>query len=514
MFDTLTERLSGSLRNIAGTGQLTEDNIKDTLREVRMALLEADVALPVARDFVAKVKEQALGQEVLKELAPGQAFVKIVYDELTEMMGSANQSLEMTGKPPLVYLLAGLQGAGKTTTAGKLAKFLQDKQNKKVMLVSADIYRPAAIKQLEQVAEQVGASFVPSSTDENPITIAHRAIEQAKLQYQDILIIDTAGRLHIDDEMMDEIKALTAAVNPVETLFVVDSMTGQDAANTAKAFNDALPLTGVILTKTDGDARGGAALSVRAITGKPIKFLGRGEKLDALELFHPERIAQRILGMGDVLSLVEEVEQKIDREKAEKMARKIQKGGEFDLEDLLSQFQQMKNLGGMAGFLDKMPGLGGVDIQKAMAEAKPEEKVKEMEALIHSMTPFERQNPDKITPSRKRRIAAGSGKQIQDVNRLLKQHKQMAKMMKMISRPDGIGKMMKAVQGLTRGMSGGGPLFGNANKGGDESVDMAQMQKSMQDLGLNPNDMPSMEEMQKKMQQMQGQLPPNFKKRF
>lgn len=514
MFDTLTERLSGSLRNIAGTGQLTEDNIKDTLREVRMALLEADVALPVARDFVAKVKEQALGQDVLKELAPGQAFVKIVYDELTEMMGSANQSLEMTGKPPMVYLLAGLQGAGKTTTAGKLAKFLQEKQGKKVMLVSADVYRPAAIKQLEQVAGQVKASFVPSSVDEKPIDIARRAINEAKLQYQDILIIDTAGRLHIDDEMMDEIKELTVAVNPVETLFVVDAMTGQDAANTAKAFNDALPLTGVILTKTDGDARGGAALSVRAITGKPIKFLGRGEKLEALELFHPERIAQRILGMGDVLSLVEEVEAKIDREKAEQMAKKMQKGGEFDLEDLLTQFQQMKNLGGMAGFLDKMPGLGGADIQKAMAEAKPEEKVKEMEALIHSMTPFERQNPDKITPSRKRRIAAGSGKQIQDVNRLLKQHKQMAKMMKMISRPDGIGKMMKAVQGLTRGMSGGGPLFGN--KGGDanQAVNMAEMQKSMQDLGLNPNDLPSMEEMQKKMQEMGGQLPPQFKKRF
>lgn len=514
MFDTLTERLSGSLRNIAGTGQLTEDNIKDTLREVRMALLEADVALPVVRDFVAKVKEQALGQDVLKELAPGQAFVKIVYDELTEMMGSANQSLEMTGKPPMVYLLAGLQGAGKTTTAGKLAKFLQEKQGKKVMLVSADVYRPAAIKQLEQVAGQVKASFVPSSVDEKPIDIARRAINEAKLQYQDILIIDTAGRLHIDDEMMDEIKELTAAVNPVETLFVVDAMTGQDAANTAKAFNDALPLTGVILTKTDGDARGGAALSVRAITGKPIKFLGRGEKLEALELFHPERIAQRILGMGDVLSLVEEVEAKIDREKAEQMAKKMQKGGEFDLEDLLTQFQQMKNLGGMAGFLDKMPGLGGVDIQKAMAEAKPEEKIKEMEALIHSMTPFERQNPDKITPSRKRRIAAGSGKQIQDVNRLLKQHKQMAKMMKMISRPDGISKMMKAVQGLTRGMSGGGPLFGN--KGGDanQAANMAEMQKSMQDLGLNPNDLPSMEEMQKKMQEMGGQLPPQFKKRF
>ncbi|MGP4953355.1 signal recognition particle protein, partial [Psychrobacter sp. T6-1] len=362
-------------------------------------------------------------------------FVKIVHDELTEMMGSANQALEMTGKPPVVYILAGLQGAGKTTTAGKLAKYLQERQKKKVMLVSADVYRPAAIKQLEQVAGQVSAKFVNSTTDENPIDIARRAIEEAKIQYQDILIIDTAGRLAIDEMMMDEIKALTAAVNPQETLFVVDAMTGQDAANTAKAFNDALPLTGVILTKTDGDARGGAALSVRAITGKPIKFLGRGEQLDALELFHPERIAQRILGMGDVLSLVEEVEQKIDRDKAEKMAKKMQKGGDFDLEDLLTQFQQMKSMGGMAGFLDKMPGMGGSDMQKAVEEAKPEEKVREMEALINSMTPYERKNPDKINPSRKRRIAAGSGREIQDINRLLKQHKQMAKMMKMISKP-------------------------------------------------------------------------------
>lgn len=502
MFDTLTERLSGSLRNLSGQAKLSEDNIKDTLREVRMALLEADVALPVVRDFVNRVKEQALGQDVLKELAPGQAFVKIVYDELTEMMGAANQALEMTGKPPVIYLLAGLQGAGKTTTAGKLAKYLQDKHNKKVMLVSADIYRPAAIKQLEQVATQIKAGFVPSSIDETPIDIARRAINEAKLQFADILIIDTAGRLAIDEEMMNEIKALNTAVNPSETLFVVDAMTGQDAANTAKAFNDALPLTGVILTKTDGDARGGAALSVRAITGKPIKFLGRGEKLEALELFHPERIAQRILGMGDVLSLVEEVEQKIDREQAERMAKKIQKGGEFDLDDLLNQFQQMKNLGGMAGFLDKMPGMRGADIQQALEQARPEEKVKEMEALIHSMTPFERQNPDKITPSRKRRIAAGSGKQIQDVNRLLKQHKQMAKMMKMISRPDGISKMMKAVQGLTRGMggqgSGSGPLFGGSQQ------DMQQMAQDVAKMGIGADDIAT-EELQQRMQQMHNQ---------
>lgn len=511
MFDTLTERLSGSFRNLSGQTTLTEDNIKDTLREVRMALLEADVALPVAKEFVAKVKEQALGQEVLKELQPAQAFVKIVYDELTEMMGSANQALEMTGKPPVVYLLAGLQGAGKTTTAGKLAKFLQDKHNKKVMLVSADVYRPAAIKQLEQVANQIGAMFVESSVDENPINIANRAIGQAKLQFADILIIDTAGRLAIDEAMMTEIKALTQAVNPSETLFVVDSMTGQDAANTAKAFNDALALTGVILTKTDGDARGGAALSVRAVTGKPIKFLGRGEKLEALELFHPERVAQRILGMGDVLSLVEEVESKIDKAQAERMANKIQKGGEFDLEDLLNQFQQMKNLGGMAGFLDKMPGMSGINVQEVLNEAKPEEKVKQMEALIHSMTPFERQNPDKITPSRKRRIASGSGKQVQDVNALLKQHKQMAKMMKMISRPDGIAKMMQAVQGLTKGMSGtpSGPLFGQANTQ-DTPTNTAQM---AQNMGFDPNDLPSPEELKRQMAQLEQQMP-KFKTRF
>ncbi|TWV83539.1 signal recognition particle protein [Moraxella sp. VT-16-12] len=519
MFDTLTERLSGTLHKLSGQATLTEDNIKDTLREVRMALLEADVALGVARDFVARVKEQALGQEVLKELAPGQAFVKIVYDELTEMMGSANQALEMTGKPPVVYLLAGLQGAGKTTTAGKLAKFLQEKQKKKVMLVSADVYRPAAINQLEFVANQVGAMFVPSSISENPIDIAKRAIEEAKIKFADILIIDTAGRLAIDEEMMTEIKQLTEAVAPTETLFVVDSMTGQDAANTAKAFNDALPLTGVILTKTDGDARGGAALSVRAITGKPIKFLGRGEKLEALEMFHPERIAQRILGMGDVLSLVEEVENKIDREQAERMAKKIQKGGEFDLDDLLNQFQQMKNMGGMAGFLDKMPGMSGANIQDALAQAKPEERVKEMEALIHSMTPFERQNPDKITPSRKRRIAAGSGKQIQDVNALLKQHKQMAKMMKMISRPDGIAKMMKAVQGLTKGMSGGGgPLFGGNNQHGKQ--DFAKMANDIHAMGLDPSSINlnmSEDEIRKKMNELQNAnhaMGGKFKKRF
>lgn len=465
MFDTLTDRLSQSLRNITGTGQLTEDNIKDTLREVRMALLEADVALPVARDFIEKVKTEALGQEVLKQLSPGQAFVKIVHDQLTEMMGAANETLDLNSKPPVIILLAGLQGAGKTTTAGKLARFLKERQKKKVMMVSADIYRPAAIEQLRSVSADVGAMFVHSETSESPIAIAQRAIEQAKIQFADVLIVDTAGRLHIDDSMMDEIKQLHAAIKPSETLFVVDAMTGQDAANTAKAFNDALPLTGVILTKTDGDARGGAALSVRAITGKPIKFLGMGEKSDALEPFHPERIAQRILGMGDVLSLVEEVERSIDKEKAEKMAKKLQKGGAFNLEDMLTQFEQMRNMGGMASFLDKLPGMGGSGMQQAVQDANPESAMKGMEAIIQSMTVKERRNPDLINNSRKRRIAAGCGKDIQEVNRLLKQHSQMAKMMKKLSNPAGIGKMIKAMQGLQKGGNTGsmGPLFSQAN---------------------------------------------------
>lgn len=462
MFETLTDRLSQSLRNVAGTGQLTEDNIKDTLREVRMALLEADVALPVAREFIEKVKSEALGQEVMKQLSPGQAFVKIVYDQLTEMMGAANESLDLNSKPPVIILLAGLQGAGKTTTAGKLARFLKERQKKKVMMVSADVYRPAAIEQLKTVAGDVGALFVHSSPDEAPISIANRAIEQAKIQFADVLIVDTAGRLHIDDSMMDEIKDLHAAIKPAETLFVVDAMTGQDAANTAKAFNDALPLTGVILTKTDGDARGGAALSVRAITGKPIKFLGMGEKSDALEPFHPERVAQRILGMGDVLSLVEEVERKIDKEKAEKMAKKLQRGGGFNLEDMLTQFEQMRAMGGMAGFLDKLPGMSGSGMQQAVQDANPEHAMKRMEAIIQSMTIKERRNPDLINTSRKRRIAAGCGMEIQDINRLLKQHGQMEKMMKKLATPSGITKMMRAMKGLQTGAGAGGmgPLFG------------------------------------------------------
>ena len=454
MFDTLTERLTQSLRNVTGSGQLTEDNIKDTLREVRMALLEADVALPVTREFIAKVKEEALGQEVMTQLSPGQAFVKIVHNELTKMMGEANESLDLAAKPPVVILLAGLQGAGKTTTAAKLARFLQERQKKKVAMVSADVYRPAAIKQLQTVAGEVGAIFFESSADEKPITIATRAIEQAKIQFADVLIVDTAGRLHVDEDMMDEIKELHTAIKPTETLFVVDAMTGQDAANTAKAFNDALPLTGVILTKTDGDARGGAALSVRAITGKPIKFLGMGEKLDALEPFHPERVAQRILGMGDVLSLVEELERKVDKEKAEKMAKKLQKGGSFNFEDMLMQFEQMNKMGGMMGFLDKLPGMSNAGLQDALAQANPEKQVKKMEAIIQSMTLKERRNPDLMNPSRKKRIAAGCGMDVSEVNKLMKK----------FANPSGMAKMMRSLGGLQKQFGGGGgmgPLFGN-----------------------------------------------------
>jgi signal recognition particle subunit SRP54 len=456
MFDNLTERLTQSLRNVTGTGTLTEDNIKDTLREVRMALLEADVALPVVKEFIERIRSQALGQEVMQALSPGQAFVKLVFDELVRTMGDANEVLNLAAAPPAVILLAGLQGAGKTTTVAKLARFLQERHKKKVLVASCDIYRPAAIKQLEMVSGEVGAVFFPSDLSQNPVAIAQAAIADAKIKFCDVVIIDTAGRLHIDADMMTEIQQLHAAINPIETLFVVDSMTGQDAANTAKAFNDALPLTGVILTKMDGDARGGAALSVRAITGKPIKFMGIGEKLDALEPFYPDRIAQRILGMGDVLSLVEEVERNIDKEKADKMAKKLRKGGGFDLNDLLIQFQQMKAMGGMAGFLDKLPGMSNSQLQQATASGAPEKMMKQMEAIIQSMTPLERHKPDLINGSRKRRIAMGSGVQIQDVNRLLKQHQQMEKMMKKLATPSGITKMIRGMKGLQNKFSAGG----------------------------------------------------------
>ncbi len=455
MFENLSERLTKTLRAVTGQAKLTEDNIKDTLREVRMALLEADVALPVVKEFVNAVKERAVGQEVSKSLTPGQVFVKIVNDELVRVMGEANEGLNLAAVPPAVVLMAGLQGAGKTTSVAKLSLLLKDREKKKVLVVSADVYRPAAIKQLEMLAGEVGVDFYPSSADQDPIAIAEAAVQHAKIQHYDVLLVDTAGRLHVDNDMMDEIKRLHSAINPVETLFVVDAMTGQDAANTARSFNEVLPLTGVILTKAEGDARGGAALSVRHITGKPIKFIGMGEKVDALEPFHPDRLASRILGMGDVLSLIEEAERKIDKDKAEKFAAKIKKGKGFDLEDFREQLQQMKNMGGMMGMLDKMPGMG--QLAQAADATKAEKGMGQMEVIINSMTRGERRNPDIISGSRKKRIAMGSGTQIQDVNRLLKQHKQMSKMMKKFSGKGGMTKMMRGMKGMLPPGMGGGP---------------------------------------------------------
>jgi len=460
MFENLSDRLTKTLKNISGRGRLTDDNIKDTLREVRMALLEADVALPVIREFIAKVKESAVGQDVSKSLTPGQVFVKIVQKELEAAMGDVNEALDLKAVPPAVVLMAGLQGAGKTTSVAKLAKFLTEREKKKVLVVSADVYRPAAIKQLETLAEEINVGFFPSDIKQKPIDIANAAIEHAKKNFFDVLIVDTAGRLHIDGDMMTEIQDLHAAINPIETLFTVDAMTGQDAANTAKAFNDALPLTGIILTKTDGDARGGAALSIRHITGKPIKFMGVGEKIEALEPFHPDRIASRILGMGDVLSLIEEVEQKVDRKQAEKLAKKVKSGKGFDLEDFRDQLVQMKSMGGMMGLMDKLPGMGNMSEQ---VKGQMDDKVTiRMEAMINSMTPAERQRPDIIKGSRKRRIAAGSGTQIQDVNKLLKQFTQMQKMMKKMSGKGGMQKMMRSMKGMMPPGGGGmgGGMFG------------------------------------------------------
>ncbi len=443
MFDSLSDRLSRTIKNLRGQGRITEDNIKDTMRDVRMALLEADVALPVVRDFVERVKQRAIGQEVMSSLSPGQALIKIVDEELVATMGEANEALNLTAQPPAVVLMAGLQGAGKTTTVAKLAKLLQERHKKKVMVVSCDVYRPAAIKQLQTLASQVGASFYPSEADQQPVDIARAALDAAKKQFQDVLLVDTAGRLHIDEAMMGEIQQIHQAVNPVETLFVVDSMTGQDAAVTAKAFNDALALTGVILTKTDGDARGGAALSIRQITGKPIKFLGAGEKIDALEPFHPDRLASRILGMGDVLSLVEEVQRKVDVGDAEQLASKFKKGGAFDFNDLKAQMEQMMNMGGLGGLLDKLPGMGQLGNIKDKVNDRD---IKRLIAIIQSMTPKERAFPDIIKGSRKKRIAAGAGVQVQDVNKLMKQQQQMKKMMKKM-KGGGMKKMMQMMQG-------------------------------------------------------------------
>lgn len=444
MFESLTERLSDTLKNLRGQGRLSEKNIKDALREVRLALLEADVALPVVKEFVEQVRQRAIGQEVIASLTPGQALIRVVRDELTHLMGEQCDELNLHAPAPVVVLMAGLQGSGKTTTIAKLSRWLIERQKKSVMVVSCDVYRPAAIQQLETLAAEVGAQFFASDTTQKPVNIASAAVSQARKQFIDVLLIDTAGRLHIDDQMMAEIQQLHTATQPTETLFVVDSMTGQDAANTAKAFNDALPLTGVILTKTDGDARGGAALSVRYLTGKPIKFIGTGEKTNALEPFHPDRIASRIIGQGDVLSLIEEAERTVDRKQADKLVNKLKKGQRFDLEDFRSQLIQMRNMGGVASLMEKMPGMEQVP-QVAKSQINDKE-MRRLEAIINSMTPQERQYPTIIKGSRKRRIANGSGTQIQDVNRLLKQFTQMQKMVKQMSKKGGMANVMRTMK--------------------------------------------------------------------
>ena len=451
MFESLSQRLSSTIERLRGRARLTEANIRESLREVRIALLEADVALPVVQALIQRVQVRAVGQEVLKSLTPGQALVKVVRDELTAVMGTANSDLNLAAAPPAIVLMAGLQGAGKTTTVAKLGKFLKDRKKKKVMVVSCDVYRPAAIEQLRTLAEQVDVLFHPSTGDQDPIAIAHAAVDAAKKNFADVLLVDTAGRLAIDAQMMAEIKALHGALNPIETLFVVDAMTGQDAANTAKAFAETLPLTGVILTKTDGDARGGAALSVRYITGRPIKFIGVSEKPDGLDAFHPDRIAQRILGMGDVLSLVEQVEQNVDKEKAQKLAEKVIKGKRFDMNDMRDQLSQMLNMGGLATLMDKLPGVG--NLPENVKSKVNDKEVHRMVAIINSMTKKERRHPDLLNGSRKARVARGSGTQPADVNRLLKQYMQMEKMMSKLS-TGGIKGLMRQMQGAMKGMGG------------------------------------------------------------
>jgi len=453
MFESLTQRLSSTLQALRGKGRLTEDNIKDALREVRIALLEADVALPVVMALIEAIKARAIGQEVLASLTPGQALVKIVHDELAAVMGAQAAELNLNVPAPAIILMAGLQGAGKTTTVGKLAKFLKEKRKKKVMVVSCDVYRPAAIAQLEALAKQVGVQFFPSQANQSPVDIANACISEARKTYMDVVLVDTAGRLAIDAAMMAEIQQLHAALNPVETLFVVDAMTGQDAANTAKAFSEALPLTGVVLTKTDGDARGGAALSVRHITGQPIKFVGVGEKPDGLDVFHPDRAASRILDMGDVLSLVEQVQSHVDHEKAAKLAEKVAKGKKFDLNDMREQFIQMQNMGGLGGLMDKMPGMA--QIPEHVKNKVTGKEMPRMIAIINSMTPRERRNPALLNGSRRARIARGSGTTPADVNRLLKQYQQMESMMAKLSR-GGMKGMMRGMKGMLGGGFPGG----------------------------------------------------------
>jgi signal recognition particle subunit SRP54 len=446
MFDRLTSSLSTALSSLSGRGRLTEDNISETVREVRLALLDADVALPVVKSFTDAVKARAIGVEVTKSLTPGQAFIKVVHEELTRLMGEPSTGLNLRAQRPVVVMLAGLQGAGKTTSAGKLARWLIEKQNKKVLMVSTDVYRPAAILQLKTLAEQVGAGFAPAQASEAPVAIAKRALTEAMLQAYDVLLLDTAGRLHIDTQMMTEIKELEAAIQPHERLFVVDSMAGQDAVNAAKAFNDALRLTGVILTKADGDARGGAALSVRQVTGQPILFVGTGEKSEALELFQPERIASRILGMGDVLSLVEQVQEQVDHEKAEKLAKKISKGKSFDLSDLRDQLSQLQNMGGMSAVLDKLPAHLQANAAAAAGSVNAKSLKRQM-GIIDSMTPRERRRPDMIDNSRKRRIAQGAGVPLPEVNRLLKQFDHMQKTMKKMFKGGMLKNMMRGMAG-------------------------------------------------------------------
>ncbi len=456
MFESLTQRLSGTIERLRGRGRLTEENIREATREVRIALLEADVALPVVQALVERIKVRAVGQEVLKSLTPGQALIKVVRDELTAVMGAQAVELNLNVPAPAIILMAGLQGAGKTTTVGKLAKHLKEKRKKKVMVVSADVYRPAAIEQLKTLAEQTGVLFFPSDAGQKPVDIVRAAIDDARKSFVDVLLVDTAGRLAIDEAMMAEIKALHAAVNPAETLFVVDSMTGQDAANTAKAFGEALPLTGVVLTKTDGDARGGAALSVRYITGKPVKFVGTGEKVDGLDVFHPDRVAARILDMGDVLSLVEQVEQQVDKDKAQKLAEKVAKGKKFDLNDMRDQLEQMQNMGGIGSLMEKLPGLGQVPehLKQQVAQSK---EVPRMIAIINSMTKRERRNPALLNGSRRARIARGSGLQPSDVNKLMKQYQQMEKMMSKLS-GGGMKGLMRGMRGMMGAMGGRGGL--------------------------------------------------------
>ncbi len=458
MLENLTQRLSRLVKTMRGQARLTDENIADMMREVRMALLEADVALPVVKDFVAKVKEKALGQEVVGSLTPGQALVGVVHRELTELMGGASATLNLATQPPAIILMSGLQGAGKTTTTGKLGKWLKERQKKKVLVVSCDVYRPAAIEQLKAVAAQAGIDFFPSTGDQKPADIAAAAMDWAKKHYYDVLFIDTAGRLAIDEAMMAEIRDLHALVKPIETLFVVDAMLGQDAVNTAKAFNEALPLTGVILTKLDGDSRGGAALSVRQVTGKPIKFTGVGEKLTGLEEFHPDRMASRILGMGDILGLVEDAQRGVDQEKAQAFAQKLKAGKGFDLNDFKEQMGQVRNMGGIGSLLDKLPAQFGAMAQQAGSGVE-EKSLRRIEGIINSMTPKERSNPELIKASRKRRIATGAGVPVQEVNRLLNQFEQTQKMMKQFTK-GGMAKMMRNMKGLMGGMGGGGGFPG------------------------------------------------------